>query len=171
MKNKKSRKVIPTILIVVEGYAEKYFVEYIKTIFYQRDCGFKVDVKNARGKGALHVVEYAKRLKQQLLYESVCVVFDTDKDWNSDAKKLVKDFNLKVTPSDPCLEAELLRIMSINPDFNTELIKKQFIKRFGCNANKVDIFDELFPVDLLKKSALNEGWLKSIVQVIVTGNP
>ena len=44
-----------TLLIVGEGRHEEAFLNYLKQLYVPRGCGLSVTIKNARGKGALHV--------------------------------------------------------------------------------------------------------------------
>jgi hypothetical protein len=171
MRKNRSHPVKRTILIVVEGFADEYFLSYLKNIFHVRKSGFTVNIKNARGKGALNVINTAKKLNNNIKHDLVCVLFDTDKDWNEEAKSIVNQNKFVIFPADPCLESEILQIVFENPEITTELIKKQFHKKFGKRADEIEDYSDILPADELQKSALKDGWLKNIVQVLAVGKP
>jgi hypothetical protein len=47
-----------TLLIVGEGSDEKAFLSYLKEQLVPRGAGLMVVIKNAKGKGAKHVIEW-----------------------------------------------------------------------------------------------------------------
>ncbi len=53
----KSRPQNQTLLLVGEGYDEVAFLTYLKSELVSRDAGLEVKIKNAKGKGAKHVIE------------------------------------------------------------------------------------------------------------------
>ena len=54
-------KVQRTLLIVGEGGAEEAFLKHVKHLYVPRGCGLIVTIKNARGKGAQHVINWTAR--------------------------------------------------------------------------------------------------------------
>ena len=80
--NKARRYEQRTVLLVGEGYAEVAFIEHLKTLYVSRGCGLALTVKNARGKGALHVVDVAIRQSRNAAFDVRAVLLDTDTDWN-----------------------------------------------------------------------------------------
>lgn len=57
-RNPKPRQVARTVLLVGEGDAEVQFMQHLKGMYVQRGSGVVVTVKNARGKGEAHVVDF-----------------------------------------------------------------------------------------------------------------
>lgn len=56
------RAVLRTVLLVGEGYAEVAFIAHLRSLYPSRGFGLAITVKNARGMGALSVVNFAIRL-------------------------------------------------------------------------------------------------------------
>lgn len=162
----KSRHEKKTILIVVEGYAEEALMAYLKSQFHQRQAGFTLHIKNARGKGALNVIRYAVRLHKQFEYSATHVLFDTDKDWGAAAKALIKENHLVALPCEPCLEAELLRLLNEHVEGTTEQIKRRFLSRVGCEAHKINDYGSLLPVELIYKCMPSNAWVMKIVNLL-----
>jgi hypothetical protein len=49
-----------TLLLVGEGYHEEAFLSHVKQIYAPRGCGLAVTIKNAHGKGAMHVIDWTE---------------------------------------------------------------------------------------------------------------
>ena len=75
------RQVARTVLLVGEGDAEVLFMQHLKCMFVQRGSGVVVTLKNARGKGAAGVVDFAIRQSRNAAYDVKAVLLDTDTDW------------------------------------------------------------------------------------------
>jgi len=108
MANKKW-KVQKTLLIVGEGYHDEAFLNHVKRLPGACGNGVKITIKNARGKGALNVIDHAEKLSRNFGYDHVAALFDTDTDWTSSAAKKAKLAKIQVLLATPCLEAMLLR--------------------------------------------------------------
>jgi len=59
MRQPMRRRVARTVLVVGEGDAEVMFLQQLMSLFVVRGSGVVVTIKNARGKGAAHVVDFA----------------------------------------------------------------------------------------------------------------
>lgn len=70
-----------TLLIVGEGYNEQAFLKHLRPILAPGGCGLTVSVKNAGGKTAKHIIEWAIRQIANVDYDHVAVMLDTDTDW------------------------------------------------------------------------------------------
>jgi len=73
-----------TLLIVGEGRHEVAFLNHLKHLYVPRGCGLSVTIKNARGKGALHVINWTARQIANVDYDAVAALLDTDSDWNEE---------------------------------------------------------------------------------------
>jgi hypothetical protein len=102
----KPRKVARTVLVVGEGDSEVCFLQHLKSLYVHRGSGVVVTIKNARGKGAQHVVDFAIRQSRNAEYDVKVALLDVDTDWNDKTRKLAKSGKVLVLPSVPCLEAE-----------------------------------------------------------------
>lgn len=130
------RQVARTVLVVGEGDAEVLFLQHLKGLYVQRGSGVMVTIKNARGKGAAHVVDFAVRQSRNAAYDLVAALLDTDADWNDRTRALARRGRIHVSPSQPCLEAMLLDIHEapVQHRFTSQL-KQDFHNRFGGSAH------------------------------------
>jgi hypothetical protein len=71
-----SRRVVRTVLLAGEGDSEVLFLQHLKRIYVQRGSGVVVTIKNARGKGAGHVVDFADRQPRNAAYEVKVVLLE-----------------------------------------------------------------------------------------------
>jgi len=61
-----------------------------------------VTIKNARGKGARHVIDWTGRQIANADYDVVAAMLDTDQDWSPAVAKLAKSKKILVLASEPC---------------------------------------------------------------------
>jgi len=120
------RKAKRTILIVGEGRHEEAFLSHLKRLYIGRGCGLSVSIKNARGKGAKHVVDWTVRQIRNASYDVVAVLLDTDQDWTPAVQTKAKRNRIAVLTSDPCFEALLLRGMRKRAVGDAKTLKKAF---------------------------------------------
>lgn len=133
------RVVARTVLLVGEGDSEEEFLRYLKGLYVERGSGVAVTIKNARGKGAGHVVDYARRQAMNAQYDVTAALLDTDTDWTDATRKRAKQVGVYVLPCEPCLEALLLSLGGeATEGKNTEQLKKAFVRKFGSAASEVD---------------------------------
>lgn len=116
-----------TLLIVGEGYSEVAFLNHVKQLFSERVDGRQIKIKNAKGKGAKHVVDWTIRQTFNADYDRVAVVFDTDTTcWNSDVRKKSGNYSIELLTSEPCFEAMLLRVLGKPDGGDAKALKKRF---------------------------------------------
>ncbi|MDP3715829.1 MAG: hypothetical protein Q8R21_05400 [Burkholderiales bacterium] len=114
------------MLIVGEGAVEEAFLTHAKTLYVPRGCGLSVKVSNAHGKGASHVVEWTRRQIDNIQYDSVAVLLDTDTDWTPTVEKRARQKKITVMESTPCIEALLLRMLGQNSSGDSRILKKRY---------------------------------------------
>lgn len=133
---RRRRQVVRTVLVVGEGDAEVLFLQHLKGLYVQRGSGVMVTIKNARGKGAAHVVDVAVRQSRNAAYDLVVALLDTDADWNDKTRASARKSRVHVASCEPCLEAVLLSVHH-GPvqDRNTAQLKQDFENRFGGAAH------------------------------------
>lgn len=167
-----NRKKLPrvaarTVLIVGEGDAEELFLRYLKGLYVQRGSGVAVTIKNAHGKGAGHVVDYARRQAMNAQYDVVASLLDTDTGWTDAARKMAKQARIHVLPCDPCLEALLLSIKDeATAGKTTDQLKKAFQRRFGCSASEMDWTRHL-EIELVNRKADANPVLMQLIQLFI----
>lgn len=113
-----------TLLIVGEGRHEEAFLNHVKLRYAPRGCGLAVTIKNARGKGAKHVIDWTIRQIANADYDTVAAMLDTDQDWNAIVEKQAKAKKIQVLASEPCFDAVMLRLLGKNPVGDGKALKK-----------------------------------------------
>jgi hypothetical protein len=136
----KSRQVARTVLLVGEGDAEMLFIQHLKGLYVQRGSGVVVTVKNARGKGAGHVVDFAFRQSHNAAYDVKAALLDTDTDWNDKTRAMARKAKVHVVPCQPCLEAVLLQVQGESvAGRTTAQLKRDFVAWFGVAASDASV--------------------------------
>lgn len=139
-RNSAMRQVARTVLLVGEGDAEVQFMLHLKSLYVQRGSGVAVTIKNARGKGAAHVVDFAFRQSRNAAYDMKATLLDTDADWNDKTRAAARKAKIHVMPCEPCLEAMLLQIHRAPVHgLVTAQLKRDFLVRFGAAASDASI--------------------------------
>ncbi|MBI5890193.1 MAG: hypothetical protein HZB47_05885 [Nitrosomonadales bacterium] len=133
-----------TLLIVGEGYDEVAFLSHLKQLYVPRGCGLSVAIKNARGKGALHVIKWTAGQIANAEYDAVAAMLDTDADWNEKTEKLARTNKIQVLKSEPCFEAMMLRLIGKTPTGDAHALKKQFAPYVNNDATQRDHYAQHF---------------------------
>jgi hypothetical protein len=121
---------------VGEGDAEELLLRHLKALFVLRGSGLAVTIKNARGKGAQHVVNFAVRHSRNAEYDEVVALFDTDAAWTEKVRVIARKGGVQMLPCEPCLEALLLQAFGQSADgFTTQQLKQRFLSLFGRPAH------------------------------------
>lgn len=130
------RQAARTLLLVGEGDAEEMFLRHLKGLFVVRGSGLSVTIKNARGKGAAHVVDFARRQSLNAAFDEVAALLDADTDWNDNTRAAAERARVLVVACEPCLEALLLQSRALPVEGkNTQQLKQDFVARFGGPAH------------------------------------
>lgn len=139
-----------TLLIVGEGRHEEAFLNHLKRQYVPRGCGLAVTIKNARGKGALHVVKWTAGQAAIAKYDVVAAMLDTDTNWDAKTEKLAKSKRILVLKSEPCFEAMMLRLIGETPTGDAHALKKQFAPYVNNDATLRDRYAAHFGSDCLQ---------------------
>jgi RloB-like protein len=162
----KSRPQKQTLLLVGEGYDEEAFLKYLKSHLVGRESGLEVKIKNAKGKGAKHVIEWTIRQAKQAEYDMVAAMLDTDKDWNPMVKKQANSEKIIVLESDPCFEAMLLRLYGVTPERDSKKLKRQFEPYVNNAATVSENYAEYFNPDALKSKRHLEKTIDELLKLL-----
>ena len=131
------RRAVRTVLLVGEGDAEVFFLQHLKSLYVQRGSGVAVTIKNARGKGAAHVVDFARRQSSNAAFDAVAALLDTDTDWGDKTQAAARKARVQVITCKPCLEAVLLAVHQRPVQGRSSAqLKKDFFDRFGAHAHQ-----------------------------------
>ena len=151
-----------TALLVGEGLAEQVFLSHLKALYVER--GHKqVSIKNAKGKGGAHVLDYTRRQGLQAAFDETAALLDTDTDWGDKQRASAREWGIKVIEAQPCLEALLLRIAGQRVPHGTEACKKAFAKRFGSPAHEAAVLERHFTRAVLDKARPTVPALEQLV--------
>lgn len=108
---RKGRAARHTILLVGEGTTDSAFLKYIKSLYISRGSGVSATVRNARGKGPDHVVDYAIRQCRNAAYDRVVALLDTDLEMSAAVRRRARSKRIQIIKAEPCLEGLLLKIL------------------------------------------------------------
>lgn len=140
-----------TALLVGEGLAEQVFLGHLKALYVER--GHKqVSIKNAKGKGGAHVLDYTRRQGLQAAFDETAALLDTDTDWGDEQRASARKWGIEVIEAQPCLEALLLRIAGQRVPHGTDACKKAFAKKFGSPAHETAVLERHFTRAVLDKA-------------------
>ena len=154
-----------TLLIVGEGRHEEAFLNHLKKLYVPRGCGLSVTIKNARGKGALHVVNWTARQIANADYDVVAALLDTDVDWNAKTEKLARTKKIQVLKSEPCFEAMMLRLLGKSAIGDAQALKKQFAPLVNNDATQRDHYALHFGAARLQASKGKEPTIEALLKL------
>ncbi len=161
----KSRSQKQTLLLVGEGYDEEAFLKYLKSQLVGRDTGLKLTIKNAKGKGAKHVIDWTIRQAKRADYDKVAALLDTDTDWTPTVQKQARTNNISVLTSDPCFEAMMLRMIGVTPDIESKKLKKQFEPYVNGDGTIEENYATNFNPNVLKKKRSIEQTIDELLKL------
>ncbi|MES9905700.1 MAG: hypothetical protein ABW168_23895 [Sedimenticola sp.] len=145
---KKKRIILKTILIVAEGFCDKAFVDYLKSLYIKRSCGVTVKVKNAMGKGSIHVVRHTIRIREG--FDVKAAFYDTDVPLPDGHRKTANGKGIRLIESNPCLEGLLLDILGKYVPHCCAECKESFIPELaGKDPTEPDSYS-IFTKDILE---------------------
>lgn len=154
-----------TLLIVGEGHHEVAFLNYLKHLYVPRGCGLSVTIKNARGKGALHVINWTARQIANVDYDAVAALLDTDSDWNAKTQKLARTKKIQVLKSEPCFEAMMLRLIGKSTIGDAHALKKQFAPFVNNDATQRDNYASNFGTACLQAGKSKEPTIDALLKL------
>jgi len=159
------KKAKRTILIVGEGRHEEAFLSHLKRLYIDRGCGLSVAIKNARGKGAKHVVDWTVRQIRNASYDVVAVLLDTDQDWTPAVQRKATRNKIAVLTSDPCFEALLLRAMRKRAIGDAKTLKKAFAPYVKRDPTRSENYQEHFSHDDLQTMRTIEATIDRLLRL------
>jgi len=165
-KQRSLRTVRRTVLIVGEGYAEEAFLRHIRALYTSKQQGFRMEIGNARGKAAGHVVDHALKLRARAQYDMVAALLDTDADWTAVVRERAIAGEIMVLPSSPCLEALLLAVIGHGREGNTRSQKTRFLQHFGGEAHEENVIARQLTRPVLDKARHHVEALDQLLKLI-----
>lgn len=159
-----------TLLIVGEGRDEVAFLSFLKSRYVVRGCGLSVTIKNAYGKGALHVLDRAAAHSANADFDRVAARLDLDT-WDAKAGQLGKRKKIVVLGSDPCFESMMLRIIGVKPAVTSYALKKQFLPYVKNDPSRSNNYSEHFTHELLQAVRAREPVIDSLLELFGSRSP
>ena len=154
-----------TLLLVGEGRTEEVFLQYIKSLYAPRGCGLSVKVKNARGKGARHVVEWTGRQLAIARYDASAVLIYTDKDWSESVARRAKAARILVLKSEPLFEAMMLRLLDQSDVGDSKTLKGRFAPFVRNDALRAENYADHFGRDFLETRRAREATIDALLSL------
>lgn len=75
-----------TALMVGEGLGDEAFLRHLKSLYFNRG-DMRITIKNAKGKGGAHVLDFTHRQCQVADYDLRLALLDTDTDWGPEQRR------------------------------------------------------------------------------------
>jgi len=163
-----TRAVRPTTLIVGEGYAEAALLRHLRALYTSNQQGCRLEIGNARGKGAAHVVDYSIRFAARAQYDQAAALFDADTDWSDAVAARARKAGLIVLCSTPCVEAWLLDIVGQARAGGSADQKARFQQHFGGEAHEEKVFATHLPRSILDAARRRVALLDRLLALLET---
>ena len=122
-------------------------------------------IKNARGKGARHVVDWTARQAANRAYDAVAVLLDTDTDWSSAVVEIARKKRIGILKSEPCLEALLLRVLGHTPVGDADSLKRQLRTLIGDPVDSRS-YAARFTIEVLEASRGREPTIDGLLALL-----
>ena len=160
------RTVQTTVLIVGEGDTEKAFLDYLKSLYITRGCGVSITVRNAHGKGPMHVVDTAIRQSKTGDYRIIAVLMDTDLPWTDDVLKLARKHKVYLVGATPCIDGLLLQILDEQVLESSARCKEALHARLNRKPFMKEAYMQDFPKQLLDEKSAGIPVLKKLLELM-----
>lgn len=154
-----------TLLIVGEGYHEEAFLSHVKQIYAPRGCGLAVTIKNARGKGAMHVIEWTIKQIANAQFDVVAAMLDTDTDWSPAVEKQARRKKIQILASDPCFDAVMLRLLGVNAEVEAKALKKKLAPYLGNDPTQRKNYERHFGKECLEAGRAKEPTIDALLKL------
>lgn len=143
-KSRKLRKTKRTILLCVEGDAEYAYASFLHKRYFSRASAWFVKLANHHGGSPIQQVVTTKNDEGDFL-ERFCWV-DCDKREFEEAQKLADKVGVVLIVSDPCVEAEILRIQKKRvPKNSSSKTIKSALKATSFQPNTPESYNGILP--------------------------
>ena len=108
-----------------------------------------VTIRNARGKGPDHVVDYAIRQCRNAAYDRIVVLLDTDLEMSAVVRRRARTKKVQIIGSTPCIEGLLLAILGEHVPETSEECKQRYGGVLPARLMLLEDYSEHFPKNLL----------------------
>jgi len=124
-----------------------------------------VTIKNARGKGALHVIDWTIKQIANAQFDVVATMLDTDADWSPNVAKQARKKKIQVLPSDPCFDAVMLRLLGVNAEDEAKALKKKLAPYLGNDPTQRMNYAHHFGKECLEAGRTKEPTIDALLKL------
>lgn len=157
-----------TLLIVGEGYHEEAFLSHVKQIYAPRGCGLAVTIKNARGKGAMHVIDWTIKQIANAQFDVVAAMLDADTDWSPSVERQARRKKIQVLASDPSFDAVMLRLLGVNVEEEAKTLKRKLSPYLANDPTQRKNYELHFGKGCLEAGRTKEPTIDALLKLFGT---
>lgn len=128
-------------------------------------------IKNARGKGAKHVIDWTVRHIANTAYAEVAVMPDTDTDWSASIAKIARQTKIRVLASAPCFDAVMLRLLGVRPDADAKNMKKALAPYLNHVPTEQESYAAHFGKACLEAGRGSESTINELLSLLGVTSP
>lgn len=163
MPKKFKRKAKKTVLIVGEGTTEQAFLEYLKSLYIERNCGISVKVIAASGGSPACIVGHAINFSANKAYDKTVVLMDTDTGWGRKVRSEARKKKIVLIGSNPCIEGLILKILDSTVHPQSRDCKRECCSVFTGKLTQKETYAEKLSKDVLEEKKLQIEELDSLL--------
>ena len=126
-------------------------MKHIKSLYISRYCGVSVKIRNARGGGPDHIVDFTIRQRGNAAYNRVAILLDTDVQMSAPAQKRARSKGIQIIGSTPCFEGLLLKILDKPVPHTSAECKTRISGLLSARLTDPDNYQTNFSRDVLEK--------------------
>ncbi|MCX6874306.1 MAG: hypothetical protein NTW21_10940 [Verrucomicrobia bacterium] len=159
-------------LLYGEGLSDAAFLSHLKSVFISRGVGFQIKADGDDGGDPTHILRKCINYRRRAEFASRTVLIDTDRPWDRETVlALAEQENVRMLPSQPCLEGLLLRILGKAVPSSSRDCKRIFQREHLSELKMMSAanYQPLFPRDLLTARAGEIPTLAALIRFLETG--
>lgn len=153
-----------TLLIVGEGHSEKAFLNHIKSLYCIKSIS--VDVKNARGKGPEHIINYALSCQEYSSRDIVGVLLDTDLAWPGELVKRTEKRGFQLMGTIPCIDGFILDLLNVKKPITSQKCKDKLSTILPGSSTEKETYATILSKDVLDQARAKNETLDDIINLI-----
>ena len=145
------------------------FLSHTKTLYHQRNSGFKVKIKCGKGRTPVDVVRKALNVRGDFTIRVIMCDNDKGEILKDEAQTQADQHNAIMLWNTPCLEATLLSILKNGKSFEhreCEWCKNRVQKIKGDIKHNTEFFHQYFSQSVLEEQRKRVGILQAIISYI-----
>ncbi len=167
-----SRRARRTILIMGEGECDKAFLQHLNGAYGRDNCSLRVTPASAHGKGPPNVINKAVTARHGIGYDCRVALIDRDLAhmMTPGLEKLVRDSDLIIIWSYPCLEGLLLEILEERVPTSSNDCKRAMNSICPGKGTERAYYAKPFPREVLERRRNDVSTLNELINLITRGH-